>query len=475
MAKKAFVVTGLGYGDEGKGTTTHWLSSRYKAHTVIRTGGPQALHRVVYENGKEHAFSQFGSGTFRGAATHLSKHMVIDPHAILKEGEVLAYERGIRGVFEWLTIHEDALVITPFQAIACRLRELMRGENRHGSVGIGVGETVLDAEVPGDGAIRAKDLDKPYLREKLQAIQRRKLAEFEELADRASLIPADMRERVRSEIAELTDPDTVQWAVERFTELAKRVRIVDTDYVARQILGPEGTVIFEGSQGVLLDRWHGFHPYTTKVRTVPEIALSLLDECGYDGEVKSFGVLRAYHTRHGAGPFVSESPALTKKLPDLMNKTHPWQGDFRIGHFDAVAARYAIEASGKESIDGLIVTCLDRIWPLGRWQVCNTYGTPREVRDAESFFRLDAGSISGITAAYGNGGGAEQLERQERLGQLLGWCFPEFAVFGISPWDAKENFIDLCASVLEENLGVPIVAVSIGATEEEKIEIKNGQ
>ncbi|MBI5152856.1 MAG: adenylosuccinate synthetase, partial [Parcubacteria group bacterium] len=212
VEKKAFIVTGLGYGDEGKGTVTHWLSSHYEAHTVIRTGGPQALHRIVTKNRAEHVFSQFGSGTLRGSTTHLSSQMIIDPHAILGEGEHLKYAQGIHNVFDMLTIHEDAIVITPFQAIAGRLRELLRGDNRHGSVGIGVGETVLDAEMLGNVAIRVKDLVSPHLREKLHVIRQQKLITFEEIRDRASFIPSEAREQVRREMAELEDLDTIEWA-----------------------------------------------------------------------------------------------------------------------------------------------------------------------------------------------------------------------------------------------------------------------
>ena len=132
--KKAFIITGLGYGDEGKGKVTHWLSSKHNAHTVIRTGGPQAMHRVVTSDGQEHVHAHFGSGTLAGASTHLSKNMVIDPHAIMAEGNALKFELGISWVFENLSIHEDALVITPFHAIANRLKELSRSDKRYGSV-----------------------------------------------------------------------------------------------------------------------------------------------------------------------------------------------------------------------------------------------------------------------------------------------------------------------------------------------------
>lgn len=470
MKKQAFLVTGLGYGDEGKGTITHWLSCRHHAHTVIRTGGAQARHMVTCQNGQTHGFSQFGSGTLRGSATHLSQQMVIDPHAILKEGESLVYERGIRGVFEMMTIHEDALVIAPFQAIVGRVRELLRGPGRHGSVGIGIGETILDAERLGTMAIRAKDLLLPDIRKKLEVIQQYKLTEFETLKDQINFLPSGARSVVQSEITELEDSDTVQWAVERFTELVKRVRIVDTDYVIKHILSVAGTVVVEGSQGVLLDRYCGFHPYTTKVRTTPLFAKHLLQENRYDGEITSLGVLRAYHTRHGVGPFVSESALLTEKLPDMSNREHAWQGNFRVGSFDMVAAKYAIETVGAESIDGLVITCLDRISSLGHWPVCKTYKTPRATFEEKSFFRSKERSIKSIVAPTGKNT-AKQLARQEKLGQLLAQCSPQLTKLHFS---TPKDLIRVCVREVEMTTGVPVVVVSVGATESDKIEIKTG-
>ncbi|MBI5733091.1 adenylosuccinate synthetase [Candidatus Jorgensenbacteria bacterium] len=456
--KQIFIVTGLGYGDEGKGGTTHWLCSTHRAHTVIRTGGAQAFHRVLTASGKEHIFSQFGSGTLRGSATHLSKNMVIDPHAILAEGEALKHEQGISSVFETLTIHEDALVISPFQLIAGRLREILRGKNRYGSVGIGIGETILDAEIPEAIPIRAKDLTKPDIAEKLEAIRLHKLTEFEALADRASLVSDEIREAVCSKVNELENHDIVQWAVERFAELAKRVRIVDTDYVAEKILSVPGTIVVESSQGVLLDRWYGFHPFITKVRAVPEIAFNLIDECNYDGEVKSFGILRAYHTRHGSGPFVTENQKLTKELPDTTNGNHAWQGSFRVGYFDMVAAKYAIEAC-RGFIDGLVITCLDRIQSPDVWEYCDAYQLPTDTVH-DGFFSINKrGGVERIIARHKTGN--EQSERQEKLGNFLRTCTPTLMT---AP---KDSIIP----TIEGNLGLPVIVKSFGPTENDKIEI----
>ncbi len=451
-AKKAFVITGLGYGDEGKGKTTHWLCSKHKAHTVVRTGGPQALHRVVSSNGQEHVHAQFGSGTLSGSATHLSKNMVIDPYAILAEGRALKYELGIKDIFERLTIHENALVITPFQAIANRLRELARKDARHGSVGVGVGETVIDAELFEETAVRAKDLKRPkLLLDKLEAIKKRKTRELEEIISRADNLPKIARDRARLETNNLKNDGTIEWAVGWFAELVSAADIVDDNYFSEKILGVDGTVVFEGSQGVMLDRLLGFHPYTTKVRTIPEIALSLIRECAYDGNIESLGVLRTYHTRHGAGPFVSECAELTKKLPDATNSDHPWQGKFRVGYFDIVAAKYAIGACGATgNLNGLVITCVDRIEPLGEWKICGSYKNGPET--------IDNIAVSLET-------GERQLKYQEKLGQLLCRCRPNITVF-----KTKGRAIGLCSDILSSELNLPVTAVSVGPTEKNCVE-----
>ncbi len=473
MSKKAFVVTGLQFGDEGKGHTAHWLCAKHKAHTVIRTGGPQAFHRVVTSTGQEHGHAQFGSGTLLGAGTHLSKNMVVDPYAVITEGKALI-DLGVSDVFKKMTVHEDALVITPFQAIANRLRELVRQGSRHGSVGIGVGETVLDAEVIGEMAIRAGDLNEPYLRDKLESIQKYKINELGDLFEQVGSLSGEAKKRARLEIANLRSEQTIQWAVGWFKEAAFLVEIVSTDYVSEEILGRDGAVVLEGSQGVLLDRFYGFHPYTTKIRTIPETSRSLLKECEYNGEVQSLGVMRAYQTRHGAGPFVTESLELTKKLPDVGNGEHLWQGNFRVGCLDLVSIKYAIEAcGGKQGLDGLVVTCLDRINLLGEWPVCRAYKSLDETEESNFFQKNSEGLFEKINVFCPNGTGYLKHKRQKKLGGLLAKCVPSITIFKV-----RDDAVNLCANILDEELNIPVTAVSVGETENDCLEfasIKKGQ
>ncbi len=122
--------------------------------------------------------------------------------------------------------------------------------------------------------------------------------------------------------------------------------------------------MFEGAQGVLLDEWRGFHPYTTWSTTT----FGNVDALG--AEVFRLGVVRTYTTRHGPGPLVTSAPL---GVAEPHNGTGQWQGAFRTGHFDAVAHRYAIAVCG--GVDGLAVTHLDA--PVS--QMCTSYADGAEI------------------------------------------------------------------------------------------------
>ena len=439
MSHQAFIVTGLGYGDEGKGSIVDWLTVEHRVNTVIRTGGPQALHRVVTSAGHEHVFSQFGSGTLRGAATHLSCNMICAPSALLREGLLLANLCG-RDVFSEVTIHADCLLVTPIQAVTGRVRELLRGDGRRGSVGVGVGETVRDSTKRGERALRARDLSSPHLGEKLRDLWQDKWSEYESSTDRASGLREPMGAKVRAQMALISNGDLLHQTIKEFVELAQRIRIVDDDYVTEKILSPSGTVVFEGSQGVLLDRVYGFYPYTTKVRSTPETSSEILTASGYRGEVHSLGILRSYATRHGFGPFVTEDAILTKALPDARNHNDDWQGNFRIGHFDAVATLYATKVCGPQAFDALVITCLDRTNKLDNWSACTAY------YNSSTETILNANTL----LQYKNNPAGH-------LSTLLDACQPVLQSGSGKP-----------VETIAELIGIPVYAVSTGVTEKDK-------
>lgn len=335
-ASRAIVIADLGFGDSGKGSMTDYLVRHTGARLVVRyNGGAQAGHTVVTADGREHTFSQLGSGTFvEGVRTHLSRFMIVHPTGLLVELKHLA-ELGVDDALERLTMSPECRLITPFQQAANRLRELLRGHDRHGSCGLGVGETMQD----GEDSLRAWELASPRLaRRKLVRLQARKWAELAPF--RRQLDPAELGVLESRAVGE-------RW-LESVRDLLQRVAF------AEDLPPRSGPLVLEGAQGVLLDEWRGFHPHTTWSTCTFDNALELLRD--WPGQVVRLGVLRSYATRHGAGPFPTEDPRLD--WPEPHNRTGPWQGAFRRGWPDAVLGRYAVAACG--GLDALALTHMDR-------------------------------------------------------------------------------------------------------------------
>lgn len=347
----AILVAGLGFGDEGKGATVDALVRSTGAKLVVRyNGGAQAAHHVVGPTGFSHCFAQFGAGTLAGAATFLSRFVAIEPMALMNEAQHLL-DAEI-DAFGLLTIDPDAPVITPFHKAMNQLREIWRGDSPHGSCGIGVGECFADVAY-GHATIRARDLlDQKTLFEKLCDIQARKLSE----ADAAASGSASRHAHSWGVLHDYLLPIRI---AETFSAIGERLKIAPCPAAE--------TVIFEGAQGVLLDEWFGFHPYTTWSTTTFANADALLAEWPEPVTVQRIGVLRAYSTRHGAGPFPTETRLGEHDaawFDGEHNTVNDWQGRFRSGHLDLTLLRYAKSLVGH--LDGLSITSLDRAAAAGR-------------------------------------------------------------------------------------------------------------
>jgi len=382
-----------------------------QVRAVVRfNGGAQAAHNVVTADGRHHTFAQFGSGSFMpGVRTHLSRFMLVDPLALAAEAAHLA-SVGVGDALERLTVDRDALLTTPYHQAANRARELARGSDRHGSCGVGIGETARYAlENPAD-APRAADCAAPgTLARKLTRLRDR-------LADELGLLDGP-------EMASLCDA---------YRAFAQRVPLVGSGYLGRLLRA--GPVVFEGAQGVLLDEWRGFHPYTTWSTTTFANAETLLAEAGSAEGALRLGVVRCYMTRHGPGPFVTEDPTL--ELSEPHNRHGTWQGAFRTGHFDAVALRYAVEVSG--GVHAVALTHLDAAGP-NPLRVCRSY------------------QIGGQRHARIIPGPERDLRYQERLTRMLLGARPVYEHPG-PDWPG----------LVEDVLGAPVALTSHGPTVADK-------
>lgn len=418
------IVADLGYGDAGKGTVVDWLCSRSgrPVHTVVRfNGGAQAGHNVVTTDGRHHTFAQFGSGTFTpGVRTHLSRFVLVDPLALAAEATHLTAV-GVPDALARLTVDRDALLVTPYHRAANQVRELARGQDRHGSCGMGIGEAARYALAhPGD-APRVADCATPrVLARKLAALRDRLTSDLDPLAPK----PSAAQSSASPPIADLCDA---------YGAFAAAVPLVDSGYLTRVLR--RGRVVFEGAQGVLLDEWRGFHPYTTWSTTTFANAETLLAEAGLRAQAAvRLGVVRTYMTRHGPGPFVTEDPTLERPEPD--NRDGRWQGVFRTGHFDAVAYRYAVEVTG--GVDALAVTHLDL--PAKGARLCRAYQV-----GGQRLERLAPGQ-------------ERDLAYQERLTRTLLRARPEY----------EDPAIDSWPNLIEQVLGAPVALLSRGRTAADK-------
>jgi len=360
--KRAIITVGLGFGDEGKGATVDYLTRKFEADLVVRyCGGCQAGHNVRLPDGRGHTFSQISAGTLAGLSdlpapprTYLGPHVIIDPLALAQEAQHLA-ELGVPDPGSLLTIHPRCLVTTPWLKMLNHLRELARGDAKHGSCGQGIGETRSYWLKHGTDAVFARDLrDLDSLRQKLELQRQRALLDCQQLIDRID--PEFLRE------LDAWGQNAEDAAWELSAALPGGVAIDAAIPNCR-------TAIFEGAQGVLLDEYRGFHPHTTWSTVTPHHAWELIHQMGVEA-VAVLGVTRAYTTRHGEGPLPTYDAELTARLNDAGNPWNRWQGSLRWGWLDLPLLRYAATVAGP--LDGLVVNHLDQLGD-SQCQVCETY------------------------------------------------------------------------------------------------------
>jgi adenylosuccinate synthase len=428
LRRRGFIVADLGFGDAGKGLITDHLVRTEGAALVVRySGGAQCGHNVVTADGRHHTFAQLGAGTFvPGVRTHLSRFVVLHPGALGVEAAALA-GTGVPDALARLTVDPRAVVSTPFHQAAGRLRELARGGARHGSCGVGVGETRQDQEA-GQESLHAADLLGAGLEARLARLQERKRAEL------AALRGAAVGEAAGLEWALLDAPEVGRRWLEQLRTLLGELRLLE-DRLALPTALARGPVVFEGAQGVLLDERHGFHPHTTWTDTTLAPAMALLDEAG-GAEVTRVGVLRAYQVRHGPGPLPTEVPG-GLGLEEPHNPAGAWQGGFRAGWLDLVLTRYALAVVG--GVDRLALTHLDRVARLASPQVCDAY--------------LGGGGELITTLPVLS---APRLEHQAQLGEALARVTPRLRPFG-------PGF----AGQVAEALGVPVAWRGYGPRSED--------
>jgi adenylosuccinate synthase len=341
-------VIGVQWGDEGKGKIVDWLASR--ADVVARfQGGHNAGHTLVVGD-QTYKLSLLPSGIVRGTLSVIGNGVVLDPWAFRTEVERLG-EQGVAVTPDTLQIADTCPLILPFHRDLDALREDASGQGKIGTTRRGIGPAYEDKV--GRRAIRVCDL--AHLGQLGPQIDRL-CAHHDALRAGFGEPPID-RARLEDDLGEIA---------EFVLAFARPVWITLNEAKARG-----KRILFEGAQGVLLDVDHGTYPFVTSSNTVAGTAAG---GSGLGPGAAGFvlGIVKAYTTRVGAGPFPTELEDETgQRLGERGREFGTVTGrKRRCGWFDAVLVRQACAVAG---VTGVALTKLDVLDGLEEIRICTGY------------------------------------------------------------------------------------------------------
>ncbi|MGR4866674.1 adenylosuccinate synthase [Caulobacter sp. LARHSG274] len=348
-------VVGAQWGDEGKGKIVDWLSNR--ADVVVRfQGGHNAGHTLVVD-GKVYKLALLPSGVVQGKLSVIGNGVVVDPWHLLSEIDKIA-EQGVAITPELLVLADNACLILPLHKDLDQAREAASTQ-KIGTTGRGIGPAYEDKV--GRRAIRVADLADP---EALKPKIDRLLAHHGALRRGLNLPEADAAELFDALMA--LAPRVLAYAQPAW-------RLLDKAYKdGRRIL-------FEGAQGALLDVDHGTYPFVTSSNTVAGQA-SAGSGMGPSATGYVLGIVKAYTTRVGEGPFAAElDDEVGRHLSTVGREVGVNTGRARrCGWFDAVLVRQSVAING---IHGVALTKLDVLDGLKTLKICVGYRIGDKVVD----------------------------------------------------------------------------------------------
>lgn len=323
---RSTAVIGLGFGDEGKGNIVNALCAKYKNggdNVIVNrfSGGHQAGHTVVY-NGIRHTFSNFGSGTLAGVPTIWGKNCTFDPPGFLEERFDLTTKLLGQPLPDFF-IDPSCPVVTPFDKMA---NTSNKANIAHGTCGVGFG-TTLQRE-SNHYHLFAMDL---FFGDKTIKTKLSNIADYYHF-------------QVPSKI------------IDGFIKICGEVSHYLKIYRSK-VFDNYSRVIFEGSQGLLLDKKYGFFPYVTRADLTPPLADNY------------YLVTRGYQTRHGNGPMTNLDcfdESFVVNNPEECNRPNEYQGEFRVSPLDLDLIKYSClafiaECPYPDSDVSICITCLDQM------------------------------------------------------------------------------------------------------------------
>ncbi|MGB2808198.1 MAG: adenylosuccinate synthase [Sedimentisphaerales bacterium] len=411
-------VVGLQWGDEGKGKIVDILAENIDI--VVRyNGGANAGHTVVVGDSK-FALHLLPSGSVRPDTTCvIGNGVAVDPQVLIEEIETLA-QQDIT-LKERLFISANAHLVMDYHKAEDQLREDSLGKNKIGTTIRGIGPCYAD-KVGRSYAVRMDDLtDLENLKVKLQTIVDYKNKIFAALYDAEPISAGPLLEKCKTYAEKLTPFTT------------------DTTQFLHKSIAEGKSILFEGAQGSMLDLDHGTFPFVTSSNSS---SLGMSAGCGVPAKIvdKFIGVIKAYTTRVGAGPFPAEQDNdIGQYIRDKGNEYGTTTGrPRRCGWFDAVPVSYAITIG---AIDYIAMLHLDTLSGLKELKICKAYEIDGE---QTCFFPTNAARLSRATPIYET---------------VPGWDeeITEVSDFNDLPLNAQ-NYV--CR--VEEMTGKPVTIIGVG-------------
>jgi adenylosuccinate synthase len=420
-------VIGGQWGDEGKGKVIDWLANR--AEVVVRfQGGNNAGHTIVVGN-STYKLSLLPSGVVQGKLSIIGNGVVVDPWALLDEIE-RAKAQGLALSPEVLVVADNATIVLPLHRDLDAAREARAGAAKIGTTGRGIGPAYEDKV--GRRAIRFADLAD---REALEVKIERLLAHHGALRAGLGLPPVTPDEL----LAQLGDiaPKVLPYVKPAWRILGQAVK--------------DGKrVLFEGAQATLLDVDHGTYPYVTSSNTVAGQAAAGAG-VGPSAGGYVLGIVKAYTTRVGEGPFPTE---LHDEVGELIGARGHEFGTVtgrkrRCGWFDAVLVRQSIAVGG---VQGVVLTKLDVLDGFDTLKVCTGY------------------RLRGETIDYFPAGLKDQAACEPIYEELEGW---REATHGARSWKDLPAQAVKYVRRIEELVGAPVVLLSTSPDRDDTIVMRD--
>lgn len=367
-------IVGLQWGDEGKGKVVDVLAQ--SSDIVVRYGGGANAGHTVVVGDTKFALHLLPSGSVReDVSCVIANGVVVDPVVLTEEIESLE-EKGIK-LDNRLFISENAHVVLDYHKAEDSLREQALGRNKIGTTIRGIGPCYAD-KVGRSFAVRMADFNRlDSLKEKINKIVAYKNKLFGALYDAEPIDAAEIFQKCQAHALRLSH------------------FICDTTQLLHESISAGKSVLFEGAQGALLDLDHGTFPFVTSSNST---SLGMSPGCGVPAKMvdRFIGVVKAYTTRVGAGPFPSElDNEIGQYIRDKGNEYGTTTGrPRRCGWFDAMAVKYTSMIGG---IDEIVMLHLDTLAGLKELKVCIGYKIDgKEI----SFFPSNIDTLAKVECVY---------------------------------------------------------------------------